>query len=143
MKLRVLALLWLLPIGAMAQGGLSGRVATQGGLAIERARVVVEGQSAAAGGPLAAWTDSDGRFVVEARVPCRLVVSHPRFLTVSKDVASAANLTIEIQLEPKMEIFEHVSVTAGRAAASRLPPPMHRRSIRTIGRRRQRRSRTS
>ncbi len=90
-------------------GAIRGRVSGGGGVAVEHARVTAESAAKEV------FTDSHGRFVLGGcALPCALVVSHPRFQRREVVVDGAGDGEVEIALQAKREVFEHVDVTASR-----------------------------
>ena len=93
--------------------GIQGRVANGAGLVIEHARI----QVVATGDEV--YSDSRGNFTVAGcDLPCSLVITHPRFLD-RETVADSSS--IEVLLQAKQEVFEHMDVTASGGGESFAP----------------------
>ncbi|MEM8932956.1 MAG: TonB-dependent receptor [Acidobacteriota bacterium] len=90
---------------------VEGRVETSGGVAIEHAEVerLDNGESS--------YTDPRGRFAApDCALPCRLLVTHPRFNEQVVEVRETPTGPLTVTLEAKQAVFERIDVTASRSA---------------------------
>lgn len=110
---------------AAASVAIAGRVAASSGIPVERARVAVlpEGPST--------LTDSSGRFALPGvEPPVRLAVTHPRFMDAVVEVTGFEAGPLEITLDPKLDLYERVVVTASPGEEGLAPVSFAAQSIR-------------
>jgi iron complex outermembrane receptor protein len=95
--------------------GVEGVVRSSNGVAIEAARIDALGEGAAA------FSDGEGEFELpEVEPPVQLVVSHPRFHAQTIDLKSG-QISVEVVLVAKQEIFEEIVVSANRGESGYAP----------------------
>lgn len=92
-----------------------GRVETRAGVPIENALV----QDVRTGAEVS--TDHQGTFALSCEAPCRLLLSHPRFLEQRIEAWDPASELV-VALEPKQEVYEEIVVTAQRGGGDTFAP---------------------
>ncbi len=98
---------------------------TRAGVPVERARVEV-----LPAGP-STLTDPRGYFAFpDARPPVKLSVTHPRFIEKVAEVADGERGLLQITLDPKLELYETVVVTAAPGEEGLAPVSVAARSVR-------------
>ena len=105
--LRTTLSLFLLP--AICFAGITGRIVSESGVAIEHARIDIIDQE------LVLFSDAHGEFLIEGRqLPLSLAITHPRFEPQVIEVDRDIDLPVEVTLVPKQEIYEEIAVSATR-----------------------------
>ncbi|MCP4659307.1 MAG: TonB-dependent receptor [bacterium] len=111
-----LSLTLLLAAPLMAEE-LRGRVETGTGTPLEHARVTD------VDGGVEVFTDSRGRFTISGcEMPCRLLVSQPRFTEQQIELAAPPAGEVTIVLRAKQELYEEIIVTASRSTGDSFTP---------------------
>lgn len=126
-------------------GTLHGKVLSEGGLEIERAKITAiqidkvqinavpgdspegafqEGSKA----EVSVFSDSRGRFQLDrfqldrCPLPCLLVIEHPRFEHRSVELSEIPAEGLTVTLHAKQAVFEQIDVTASRGSSDTLTP---------------------
>ncbi|MCG8456465.1 MAG: TonB-dependent receptor [Holophagales bacterium] len=96
--------------GASGLSAFEGRVLTASGVAVEHAEIQVLEPAADL------YSDTSGRFRVEqCALPCRLLVTHPRFTEEVVELREDPGGLVEVVLQAKQAVYERIDVTASRS----------------------------